>query len=155
MPAIDRSLSYIVYTCRRLIDLSLIAGLCTLETVLYWQGEGMYPSALLALTAGLGFLLANRLERDKRIMPTVAWVLRCVYLSKSAVVVVADVWAYPSALFVVLCVSPLLMPAADDTQRVSRMSSGKGLFHAVSIGVALVTTRHILLANLLPPLLGT
>eukprot|EP01046_Picozoa_sp_COSAG06_P062597 COSAG06_NODE_14191_length_1180_cov_1.882516_1_plen_156_part_10 len=85
----------------------------------------------------------------------VGWVLRCVYLSKSAVVVIADVWAYPSALFVMLCVSPLLMPAVDErAARAPRMSSGKGVFHAASIGIALVTTRHILIANLLPPLLG-
>ena len=70
-------------------------------------------------------------------------------------VVIADVWAYPSALFVMLCVSPLLMPAVDErAARAPRMSSGKGVFHAASIGIALVTTRHILIANLLPPLLG-
>jgi len=55
-----------------------------------------------------------------------------------------------------LCVSPLLMPAVDTkAARAPRMSFGKGVFHAASIGLALVMTRHILLANLLPPLLGT
>ncbi len=131
-------------------------GLCTLETVLYWQGEGMYPVGLLVLTASVGLLLANRLERDKRVTPAVGWILRCVYLSKAAIVVIPDVWAYPSALFVMLCVSPLLMPAVDTkAARAPRMSFGKGVFHAASIGLALVMTRHILLANLLPPLLGT
>ena len=30
-------------------------GLCALETILYWQGEGMYPSALFCATAALGY----------------------------------------------------------------------------------------------------
>lgn len=116
----------------------------------------MYPAGLLVLTASVGVLLSNQLERDKRVTPAVGWILRCVYLSKAAIVVIADVWAYPSALFVTLCVSPLVMPAVGSkSARAPRMTSGKGMFHAVSVGIALVTTRHVLLANLLPPLLGS
>ena len=94
-------------------------GLCALETILYWQGEGMYPSALFCATAALGFALSRRLEHDKRITPTVGWILRCVYLSKGAVVVVPNVWAYPAALFVTLCVSPLFMEGEGRGRAVS------------------------------------
>ena len=94
-------------------------GLCALETILYWQGEEMYPSALFCATAALGFALSRRLEHDKRITPTVGWILRCVYLSKGAVVVVPNVWAYPAALFVTLCVSPLFMEGEGRGRAVS------------------------------------
>ena len=99
--------------------MTLSLGLCALETILYWQGEGMYPSALFCATAALGFALSRRLEYDKRITPTVGWILRCVYLSKGAVVVVPNVWAYPAALFVTLCVSPLFMEGEGRGRAVS------------------------------------
>ena len=35
------------------------------------------------------------------------------------------------------------------------MTGGRGVFHAASIAVSLLSTRHVLLAQLLPPLLGS
>ena len=37
MPALDRSLSDCVYTCRRLIDLSLIAGTSSVRVLMAWR----------------------------------------------------------------------------------------------------------------------
>ena len=117
-------------------------GLCALETILYWQGEGMYPSALFCATAALGFALSRRLEHDKRITPTVGWILRCVYLSKGAVVVVPNVWAYPAALFVTLCVSPLFMEGEGRGRAVS-LKQNKTLFVAQQEFLVMLKTSPV------------
>lgn len=143
------------------------AGLGTLETVLYWQGEGMYPAALLLVTATLGVLLAQRLETVSRVTPAASWLVQCICLAKLSIVVVDDAWAYPSTLLVLLAVSPLYWDASPGgggsgdgegggttaprlrRRHVGGMSVGRGLAHAAAVTAALVVTRRVLLGNLL------
>ena len=101
-------------------------------------------------------MVSKSQEDAGRITPTAGWLLRCICLSKLSIVVLPDVWAYPSTLFVALAVSPLHLNnskggGADRTQPTPRkMTVPQGIAHTVSVGVALLSTRHTLLAGVLP-----
>ena len=134
-------------------------GLSTLETVLYWQREGMYPVGLLILTSGLGYCLASRLEEESRVLPAVGWLLRCICLSKLAIALLPDVWGYPSLLLVALTISPIYLGDGSTKTGAARrrgggMSLAQGAAHAVAVGVSLLATRHTLLGGALAILSG-
>lgn len=133
--------------------------LAALEIALFTQGEGMYPATLLALTAGLGCALSSRLVEQKRITTTAAWALHSVHGSKLILFAVGQAWveqawAYPSALLVVLAVSPLYLAQPKPAGRRGSMPAQRAWAHVAVASAAVLGTRDVLIANLVPLFTG-
>jgi hypothetical protein len=112
------------------------------------DGEPMYPAYLVLLTSALGLLLARRLERGGQVTVPTAWMMRCVYAGKLALVMLPGSRALvPCVLVSMAATAPFAFdPSAggvgsDGLARSARMSTWRGLAHVASLGAAMVHAR--------------
>ena len=111
------------------------------------DGEPMYPAYLVLATSALGVWLAGSLERTGKVTAATAWMARCVYVGKLALVMLPGSRALVPCVLVGMAATA---PFAFDSSNVgsatvsggrSRMSVARGLAHAVSLVLAMVHAR--------------
>ena len=111
------------------------------------DGEPMYPAYLVLATSALGVWLAGSLERTGKVTAATAWMARCVYVGKLALVMLPGSRALVPCVLVGMAATA---PFAFDSSNVgsatvsggrARMSVARGLAHAVSLVLAMVHAR--------------
>mmetsp|Transcript_9360 Transcript_9360/g.37930 ORF Transcript_9360/g.37930 Transcript_9360/m.37930 type:complete len:1127 (-) Transcript_9360:375-3755(-) len=111
------------------------------------DGEPMYPAYLVLATSALGVVLAGSLERTGKVTTATAWMARCVYVGKLALVMLPGSRALvPCVLVGMAATAPFALdsPTSRTTRaggRRARMSVARGLAHVVSLGLAMVHAR--------------
>uniref|UniRef100_A0A7S0I968 No exine formation 1 n=1 Tax=Micromonas pusilla TaxID=38833 RepID=A0A7S0I968_MICPS len=111
------------------------------------DGEPMYPAYLVLATSALGVWLAGSLERTGKVTAATAWMARCVYVGKLALVMLPGSRALVPCVLVGMAATA---PFAFDSKSVgsatvsggrARMSVARGSAHAVSLVLAMVHAR--------------
>mmetsp|Transcript_6845 Transcript_6845/g.30085 ORF Transcript_6845/g.30085 Transcript_6845/m.30085 type:complete len:1117 (-) Transcript_6845:987-4337(-) len=111
------------------------------------DGEPMYPAYLVLATSALSVWLAGSLERTGKVTAATAWMARCVYVGKLALVMLPGSRALVPCVLVGMAATA---PFAFDSSNVgsatvsggrARMSVARGLAHAVSLVLAMVHAR--------------
>lgn len=111
------------------------------------DGEPMYPAYLVLATSALGVWLAGSLERTGKVTAATAWMARCVYVGKLALVMLPGSRALvPCVLVGMAATAPFAFDSskvgsATGSGRRARMSVARGTAHVLSLGLAMVHAR--------------
>eukprot|EP01087_Luapelamoeba_hula_P014789 TRINITY_DN4385_c0_g1_i2.p1 TRINITY_DN4385_c0_g1~~TRINITY_DN4385_c0_g1_i2.p1 ORF type:complete len:1123 (-),score=135.87 TRINITY_DN4385_c0_g1_i2:36-3404(-) len=112
-----------------------------LETVLYIQHlTTLYPAYLTVVTTGMGLYLVRRLEREKKLVPFISWIINCLYVAKLVLLPAVSTYSVLSAWALLLVVTPPFQ-----FYYAVRMTVKQALIHVASIGIVAFMVRNSLI----------
>ena len=104
------------------------------------DGEPMYPPYLVLLTSAAGITLAAKLQADARVPVAFAWLMRCIYGGKLALVLLPGSHALaPCTLVALAATAPHV--TAPGRKRSERMPALRGVAHAAFLALSLLHAR--------------
>ena len=61
--------------------------------------DHMYPAAFVVLTSALGFYIVSKLQANGQVGPAAAWLTKCIYVAKLAILLIPEVRPHLTACF--------------------------------------------------------